>query len=61
VMPLKSSILAATIGITFVGPKNIPKKMMPGFLHVNQNHVRMVLQWLKQNNPLYEHITISSE
>jgi len=27
-----SSILAATIGVTFVGPGNLPEKTMPGFL-----------------------------
>ncbi|KAH9178435.1 hypothetical protein EDB89DRAFT_1879858 [Lactarius sanguifluus] len=61
IMPPRTSILAATIGITFVGPRNVPEKMMPGFLHVNQNCVQMVLQWLKQNNPLYEHIIICPE
>ena len=35
VMPPSSSILAATIGITFVGPCNLPQKTMPGFLRVN--------------------------
>lgn len=34
-MPPSSLILAATIGATFVGPGNLPQKMMPGFLHVN--------------------------
>lgn len=27
-----SSILAATIGVTFVGPQNLPQKTMLGFL-----------------------------
>ncbi|KAH9017120.1 hypothetical protein EDB83DRAFT_2196973, partial [Lactarius deliciosus] len=30
-----SAILAATI-VTFVGPKNLPEKTMPGFLRVNR-------------------------
>ena len=32
VMPPSSAILASTISITFVGPKNLPQRMMPGFL-----------------------------
>jgi hypothetical protein len=31
-MPPSSTILATTIGITFVGLKNLPQKTMPGFL-----------------------------
>jgi hypothetical protein len=61
IMPPSSSILTATIGITFVGPGNLPEKTMPGFLRVNRNRVRQALQWLKDNNPIYKHIIISSE
>ena len=61
IMPPSSSILAATIGITFVGPRNIPEKTMPGFLRVNRDHVYQALQWLKINNPIYENIVISTE
>ena len=32
VMPPSSSILTATVGVTFVGPSNLPQKTMPGFL-----------------------------
>ena len=60
-MPPKSSILAATIGVTFVGPKNIPQKTLPGFLRVNRTRVRIALAWLKGNNPLYHDIIISSD
>ena len=35
VMPPSAEILSATIGVTFVGPKNLPEKTLPGFLHVN--------------------------
>lgn len=31
-MPPPSQILAATVGITFVGPQNLPERMLPGFL-----------------------------
>ena len=61
VMPPSSAILASTIGITFVGPKNLPQRMMPSFLWVNCNHVWLALEWLKENNLLYTNITISNE
>ena len=61
IMPPMPSILASTIGVTFVGPKNLPEKTMPGFLHVNRDCVRHALEWLKMNNPIYENITISME
>ncbi|KAH9009398.1 hypothetical protein EDB85DRAFT_1881628, partial [Lactarius pseudohatsudake] len=61
IMPPSPSILAATIGVTFVGPKNLPEKTMPGFLRVNRARVCAALVWLKNNNPLYEKIVISSE
>ena len=60
-MPPSPTILAATIGVTFVGPKNVPEKTMPGFLWVNRMRVRMALEWLKENNPLYANVTISED
>ena len=59
-MPPSSSILAATIGVTFVGPRNLPQKTMPGFLRVNRQRVHDALLWLKTNNPLYQNIIIST-
>lgn len=59
-MPPSSAVLAATIGMTFVGPKNLPQKTMPGFLHVNCHRVHDTLLWLKENNPVYRDIVISS-
>ena len=59
VMPPRPSILTATVGVTFVGPKHLPAKSMPGFLRVNRAWVRMALVWLKINNPIYGDITIS--
>ncbi|KAH9008172.1 hypothetical protein EDB84DRAFT_1255363, partial [Lactarius hengduanensis] len=61
IMPLSPSILAATIGVTFVGPKNLPEKTMPGFLWVNCARVRTALLWLKENNPIYQDIIILSD
>ena len=58
--PPSSTILAVTIGATFVAPRNLPQKTMPSFLHANQNRVHDVLLWLKQNNTIYRDIAISS-
>ena len=58
-MPPPASVLTVTIGVTFVGPKNLPQKTLPGFLRVTRAHVRMALEWLKENNPLYNNIYIS--
>ncbi|KAF8263016.1 hypothetical protein EI94DRAFT_1523012, partial [Lactarius quietus] len=59
IMPPSATILAATFGVTFIGPRNLPEKTMPGFLQVNRIRVHNALQWLKQNNPLYQEICIS--
>lgn len=61
VLPPHASILAATIGVTFVGPKNLPEKTLPAFLRVNRARVRSALQWLKANNPVYRQVIISAE
>jgi len=60
-MPHSPTILAATIGVTFVGPKNLPEKTRPGFLHVTRARIGDALVWLKANNPIYEDIDISAE
>ena len=61
VMPPSPEILAATIGVMFVGPKNLPEKTLPGFLRVNRTRVHDALRWLKENNPIYQNIEISSD
>ena len=61
IMPPSSTVLAATIGVTFVGPRNLPQRTLPGFLRVNRTRVRVALEWLKENNPLYANISISAE
>ena len=60
IMPPSSSILTATIGVTFIGPHNLPQKTMPGFQQVNRDHVHNVLLWLKMHNPIYRDIVISA-
>jgi hypothetical protein len=59
VMPPPASILASTIGISIVGPKNMPERTMPHFVHVRRDRIRKALMWLRDNNSLYSHITIS--
>ena len=61
IMPPSSSILAATIGVTFIGPRNMPQRTMPSFLCVNCSRIRVALEWLRANNPLYRDIIISSQ
>jgi len=61
VFPRPVKILASTIGVTFVGPKNEPERCYPGFLRIRRQRVRNALLWLKENNPLYTDIIISEE
>lgn len=60
-MPNPACVLASTIGVTIIGPKNVSKKTMPDFLWVRRNNVRRALVWLKANNPLYSDIVISED
>jgi hypothetical protein len=60
IMPQPASLLAATIGITFVGPKNLPEKCMPDMFRVRRTRVRLALEWLKAHNPLFADIIISA-
>lgn len=59
ILPQQSKVLAATIGISFVGPKNLPDKGLPDMFKVRRARVQLALEWLKENNPLYANITIS--
>ncbi|KAF8809589.1 hypothetical protein BYT27DRAFT_7209910 [Phlegmacium glaucopus] len=59
ILPPISKVLAATIGITFVGPKNLPERSMPKMFRVRRSRMREALEWLKANNPLYSDISIS--
>ncbi|KAF7311960.1 ATP-dependent DNA helicase [Mycena indigotica] len=61
IMPQPPEILAATIGITFVGGKNRPLPVYPKQVQVNRFRVHDALLWLKQHNPLYGAISISEE
>ncbi|KAJ6468570.1 hypothetical protein C8R47DRAFT_920065, partial [Mycena vitilis] len=57
-MPPSPRILAATIGVTFVGAGNAPLRVLPDFLRVRRQRVFAALLWLKQNNPLCAQIDI---
>jgi len=61
IMPNPSQILASTIGVTIIGPKNVRERSMPGFLWVRRSRIRNALCWLQSNNPLYVDIIISEE
>lgn len=61
VMLPSPAILATTIGVTFIGPNNLPQRNLPPFLHVNHTRVWVALEWLKAHNPLYSDITISQD
>lgn len=60
-LPLSPDIPAATIGIMIIGPKNLSEKTLPGFLHVQREQVQRALLWLKNNNLLYQDITICDD
>jgi hypothetical protein len=60
IMPQRAKVLAATIGITFVGPKNLPDRGLPDMFKVRRLRVQRALEWLKANNPLFANITISA-
>ncbi|KAJ7494790.1 hypothetical protein B0H11DRAFT_1910735 [Mycena galericulata] len=61
VMPPPPSILAATIGVTFVGAGNKPLAVFPDFLRVRRDRVFLALLWLKRHNALYGDIEISED
>ncbi|KAG9310661.1 hypothetical protein JVU11DRAFT_9247 [Chiua virens] len=60
-LPPHPSILLATIGVTFVGPQNVPDRCMPPMLMVNRSRIKTALQFLQRANPLYWNVIISEE
>ena len=58
--PADPCILAATIAVTFVGPKGICKAGLPKWLRVRRAKVLSALIWLKNNNPLYKDIKLNA-
>ena len=51
IMPQQARLLAAMIGIMFIGPKNLPDKCLPDIFKVRKAQVQRALEWLKKNNP----------
>ncbi|KAF9524533.1 hypothetical protein CPB83DRAFT_605493 [Crepidotus variabilis] len=60
-MPPHSSVLAATIGITFVTPHKVVNRDLQGLFRVKRERVRDALKWLQANNQLYSDIIISED
>ena len=60
-LPPRPQILSSTIAVTFVGKGNLRDCSMPSMLTVSRNHVRNALNFLRRENPLYQHIEISEE
>jgi hypothetical protein len=60
-LPHPPALLAATIGITIIGPTKLPPKSLPPFLSVNRKRVKDALLFLKNENHLYRDITISED
>ncbi|KAF7320996.1 ATP-dependent DNA helicase [Mycena chlorophos] len=60
-MPRPVGLLAAVIGVTFVGAKNIPLFVLPDVFEVRRRRVWDALAWLKANNPLYADIDIDAD
>ncbi|EGN95233.1 hypothetical protein SERLA73DRAFT_61545 [Serpula lacrymans var. lacrymans S7.3] len=61
ILPHSLSVLLSTIGVTIVGPKNIPERCMNGLFLVQRNAVQDALKFLQHNNPLYSDIIISED
>jgi hypothetical protein len=60
-LPRRPALLAATIGISIIGPKNLPVRSLPSFLTVHRGRVKDALQFLKEENELYREVEISEE
>lgn len=58
-LPCIPDLLPAIIGITIIGPKNLPAHNLPRFLTVSRERVKQALIFLKRENPLYSDISIS--
>nr|GAT44292.1 predicted protein [Mycena chlorophos] len=60
-MPRPLGILSAIVGVTFVGFKNLPLRILSDLFTVRRERVYQALLWLKCHNPLYSDIEISAE
>nr|GAT52360.1 predicted protein [Mycena chlorophos] len=60
-VPRPSLLLAAVIGVTFVGVGKAAMTAVPGICRVRRQRVFDALMWLKAHNRLYANMTISEE
>lgn len=58
-MPPSIGILSSIIGITFVGPNNLPERSLPSMFNIRRDRVRAALCFLRANNPIFRDIVIS--
>ena len=59
-MPRRPAILASLITVTFIGLGELPKAWIHSTFQVRRRIVWDALLWLKQNNPYYADIEIST-
>jgi hypothetical protein len=60
-LPPPAELLSSTIGVTFVGPKDIPSKQLLGMFRVRRGRVQKAIEWLIAHNLLYATSVISEE
>nr|GAT44847.1 predicted protein [Mycena chlorophos] len=60
-VPRPSLILAAIIGVSFVGVGKAAMTVVPGICRVRRQRVFEALLWLKEHNRLYTNMTISED
>ncbi|KAH7874569.1 uncharacterized protein C8R40DRAFT_290269 [Lentinula edodes] len=58
-LPPRSTVLAATIAVTFIGQNNISLRALKTMFTVERLKVANALRWLIANNKFYAHIKIS--
>lgn len=58
-MPPSVGILSSIVGITFVGPNNLPERTLPSIFNVRHDRVRAALCFLLTENPIFRDIVIS--
>lgn len=57
-LPHRPNVLPSLIGISMIGPKNIPSRVLRGLFQVRRHRVLAALVWLKENNHLYAKVVI---
>jgi hypothetical protein len=60
-MPNPAASLASVVVITFLGSKTLPKDWLKSTFRIRRKRVYEALLWLKENNSLYEDISIDDK